>query len=112
MRRGELTPEQTERAHELSRRGMGVREICKAISSTRARVERAIYPDRYERKKASARAYFRKWRANNKSWISPFNRESAPAHVLEERDRAYSVPQGFFGEPPLGRSALERKQTA
>jgi hypothetical protein len=36
--------------------------------------------------------------------------EPPPAHVLHERERALAAPASPFGDPPPGRSALDRKR--
>lgn len=90
----------------LRSEGLGERSIARRLGIGRYLVTKVINPHHIVRKlrrEAETRSH-RKYRDQR-----VMSQSGPPPTVAEERNRAYSVPQNLMGDPPLGRSALERR---
>ena len=111
-----MTPEKEKEAHQLRAEGWSWRRIAKHFHTNSNTLMCKLYPERMERRRIKDRARKRFVRENGWDNVghSVLRLDRCPDDVLAERDRRMNLEltlsQYYFGDPPPGRSALDKKQ--
>ena len=111
------TPEQNQTALKMKSEGADLLTIAKALNKSHRAVRfhlRYLSLSKEQRQHENLTKRLARTPAERKlvrRRVSPPNTEFVPAHVLEDRERRMSAAQPAFGDPPVGFSALDRRNT-
>lgn len=98
------SPEQVAQIKKLHDEKMSMRKIARVLKITKHHVTRVLRPRQWQQKLEHGRQRYSGARV-----IPAQSRVVPPESVILERELAYEMPQNLFGDPPRGRSALERR---